>query len=234
MIAVMLLASVAVAFAATDKGAQEKATLCHKGTTITVGGPAVAAHERHGDTEGVCPTDAESTEPPGETTAEETTAPDSPAAAQYGGGQEKVTLCHKGHTITVGAPAVAAHEGHGDTEGACPTDDAPGTDDGDGTAGDASSGSPKGADLYGDSAADNLRGGPRADFLQGGRGRDVMLGSTNNDYIDGADGIAGNDVLDGGRGIDRCVGDEGDTFRYCDGNVVEVPLPSAAPTGAGN
>jgi hypothetical protein len=34
-------------------------------------------------------------------------------------GQEKVTLCHKGHTITVGAPAQEAHLNHGDTLGAC-------------------------------------------------------------------------------------------------------------------
>ena len=38
------------------------------------------------------------------------------------GEEEKVTLCHKGHTITVGAPAQAAHVNHGDTEGACTTD----------------------------------------------------------------------------------------------------------------
>jgi len=37
-----------------------------------------------------------------------------------GNGQTKVTLCHKDmNTITVGAPAVAAHERHGDTLGAC-------------------------------------------------------------------------------------------------------------------
>jgi hypothetical protein len=37
-----------------------------------------------------------------------------------GNGQPKVTLCHKGmNTITVGAPAVAAHERHGDKRGAC-------------------------------------------------------------------------------------------------------------------
>ena len=45
------------------------------------------------------------------------------AAQEEGGGQgqEKVTLCHKGHTITVGVPAQAAHLKHGDTEteGAC-------------------------------------------------------------------------------------------------------------------
>src|SRR5215207_3418319 len=34
-------------------------------------------------------------------------------------GQEKVTLCHNGHTLTVGAPAEAAHLNHGDTSGAC-------------------------------------------------------------------------------------------------------------------
>ena len=37
-------------------------------------------------------------------------------------GQEKVTLCHKGHTITVGAPAVAAHQNHGDILGECGQD----------------------------------------------------------------------------------------------------------------
>jgi hypothetical protein len=37
-----------------------------------------------------------------------------------GNGQTKVTLCHKGtNTITVGAPAQAAHERRGDTLGAC-------------------------------------------------------------------------------------------------------------------
>jgi outer membrane biosynthesis protein TonB len=37
-----------------------------------------------------------------------------------GGGQQKVTLCHKGtKTLTVGAPALGAHLRHGDTPGAC-------------------------------------------------------------------------------------------------------------------
>jgi hypothetical protein len=36
-----------------------------------------------------------------------------------GKGREKVTLCHKGHTITVGKPAVPAHLRHGDTLGPC-------------------------------------------------------------------------------------------------------------------
>jgi hypothetical protein len=44
-------------------------------------------------------------------------------AAQKGDGQgqENVTICHEGHTITVGEPALAVHEQHGDTEGACAT-----------------------------------------------------------------------------------------------------------------
>jgi hypothetical protein len=36
------------------------------------------------------------------------------------GGHQKVPLCHKGKTITVGAPAQAAHMRHGDSLGACP------------------------------------------------------------------------------------------------------------------
>jgi hypothetical protein len=37
-----------------------------------------------------------------------------------GGGQQKVTLCHKGkNTITVGAPATDAHLAHGDWVGEC-------------------------------------------------------------------------------------------------------------------
>jgi hypothetical protein len=41
----------------------------------------------------------------------------SAAQAQYG--QPKVTICHKGHTITVAQPALPAHLRHGDTIGAC-------------------------------------------------------------------------------------------------------------------
>jgi len=43
-----------------------------------------------------------------------------PAAAQYQYGKTKVTLCHKGKTITVGAPAQKAHLRHGDKLGPCP------------------------------------------------------------------------------------------------------------------
>jgi hypothetical protein len=45
--------------------------------------------------------------------------------------QEKVTLCHKGITITVGEPAVDAHlEHHGDTMGSCPEGPVPEPPDG--------------------------------------------------------------------------------------------------------
>ena len=44
----------------------------------------------------------------------------SPSAAQYQYGKTKVTICHKGKSITVGAPAVKAHMRHGDSIGRCP------------------------------------------------------------------------------------------------------------------
>jgi len=34
--------------------------------------------------------------------------------------QDRVTLCHRGNTITVAEPAVPAHLAHGDTLGPCP------------------------------------------------------------------------------------------------------------------
>jgi hypothetical protein len=41
------------------------------------------------------------------------------------GSQQKVTLCHKSKkTLTVGAPALGAHRGHGDTQGVCQTEGA--------------------------------------------------------------------------------------------------------------
>jgi hypothetical protein len=98
---------------------QKKVTLCHKGKTITVGAPALEAHLAHhvGDSKGACQTGEAGSEPSGETMG--------PEAANDGGGggsggQDKVPLCHKGKTITVGAPAQKAHLRHGDSRGACP------------------------------------------------------------------------------------------------------------------
>jgi hypothetical protein len=98
---------------------QEKVTLCHKGRTITVGEPALEAHLSHhfGDREGACQTGEAGSEPSGETEGSEATKD----GEGGGGGQEKVTLCHKGKKIlTVGAPAKEAHLRHGDSLGACP------------------------------------------------------------------------------------------------------------------
>lgn len=55
MMTVMVMATVTVAFATPNEpqnegsNGQTKVTICHKGHTITVGEPAVAAHGRHGD-----------------------------------------------------------------------------------------------------------------------------------------------------------------------------------------
>ena len=99
------------------RGSQQKVTLCHKSkNTLTVGAPALGAHRRHGDTQGACQTEGAGSGPSGETIG--------PEAAQDGGGgnsggQDKVTLCHKKNTITVGTQAQAAHLRHGDSLEAC-------------------------------------------------------------------------------------------------------------------
>ena len=75
LFAATALTSLVPARFATAKA--EKVTICHKGKTITVGAPAVAAHLRHGDTLGECPngtTTTTTTEPPTTTTTTTTTA----------------------------------------------------------------------------------------------------------------------------------------------------------------
>ena len=56
MMTVTVMATVTVAFATPNEGGngQAKVEVCHKGQIITVAQPAVAAHERHGDTLGPC------------------------------------------------------------------------------------------------------------------------------------------------------------------------------------
>ena len=73
MMTVTMMLTATVAFATPNEGGngQAKVTLCHKGmNTITVGAPAQAAHERHGDTLGGC----EETPPEGTTPELTTTA----------------------------------------------------------------------------------------------------------------------------------------------------------------
>jgi hypothetical protein len=100
-------------------GSQQKVTLCHKDNkSLTVGAPALAAHQRHGDTQGACQTEGAGSE-----LSRETMKPEAAKNARDGGSgtQDKVTLCHKNkNTLTVGAQAQSAHLRHGDSLGACP------------------------------------------------------------------------------------------------------------------
>jgi hypothetical protein len=85
--------------------------------------------------------------------------------------------------------------------------------------------------LYGDSSANKLLGRHGNDYLDGGKDRDRMVGGKGADRINGAEGKPG-DVINGGIGIDHCIGDVGDEIKNCDGNVVYVPLPSEAAAPA--
>jgi hypothetical protein len=83
MMTVAVMATVTVAFATPNEGGngQPRVEVCHKGQIITVAQPAVAAHERHGDTLGPC-SDGETPEPPPDvTTPELTTVATAPATA---------------------------------------------------------------------------------------------------------------------------------------------------------
>jgi hypothetical protein len=98
-------------------GSQQKVTLCHKvKKTLTVGAPALAAHLRHGDTQGACQPEGAGSELSGETMKPEAAKN---GGADSSGGQDKVILCHKNKILTVGTQAQAAHMRHGDSLGAC-------------------------------------------------------------------------------------------------------------------
>jgi hypothetical protein len=106
-IAVTTLAMVTVAFAAQQGGGkgQQKVTICHEGHTITVGASALAAHERHEDTEGACET--ATPERTGGTTTPDTTTPETttpetttPDTTTQRGGHDRPRL-HPGAKITL-------------------------------------------------------------------------------------------------------------------------------------
>jgi len=105
----------------------EKVTICHippgnpgNAHTITVGSPAVRAHEAHGDFVGG------SCESMGFEEFRDSVVVTS-SSTSGSSVTEKVTICHippgnpgNAHTITVGSPAVRAHEAHGDfVDGSC-------------------------------------------------------------------------------------------------------------------
>jgi hypothetical protein len=64
--------------------------------------------------------------------------------------------------------------------------------------------------IWGRAGNDVLTGRDGADFLAGGLGNDVLRDAAD----DNAYGTF--DVLRGGRGFDRCVGDAGDQFISCE------------------
>jgi Ca2+-binding RTX toxin-like protein len=79
--------------------------------------------------------------------------------------------------------------------------------------------------VYGDSGNDELNGNGGNDQVYSGRGSDASSGGSGNDFLNAADNRSGNDSVNGGPGVDRCVADEGDTVRECDGRVTRVPAP---------
>jgi hypothetical protein len=92
MMTVTVMATVTVASATLNKGGSsqengqgnglEKVPICHNGHTITVGKPAVAAHDRHGDDPALCENEEPPTAPPPDgTTPELTTMATAPATA---------------------------------------------------------------------------------------------------------------------------------------------------------
>jgi Ca2+-binding RTX toxin-like protein len=56
------------------------------------------------------------------------------------------------------------------------------------------------------------------DFLFGRRGNDILRGNRGNDVLRafGPLGLSGRDILGGGSGFDRCIGDADDIFFNCE------------------
>lgn len=74
--------------------------------------------------------------------------------------------------------------------------------------------------VHGKGGPDEARGGDGSDTLVGGEGWDQLRGLDGPDEIFAVDGLA-TEVIDGGRGEDRCYGDVGDQFDNCE-HVVKV------------
>ena len=91
----------------------EKVTICHKGKTITLSEAALLKHLKHGDTLGECSETEVETETEVEVEVEVETEVETEPQAR------KVTICHKGKTITLSEAALLKHLKHGDTFGRC-------------------------------------------------------------------------------------------------------------------
>ena len=57
---------------------------------------------------------------------------------------------------------------------------------------------------------ENANGAIGSSVITGNSGPNVLRGGQSADVIRGADGISGNDVVDGGFGFDTCTADVGD------------------------
>jgi hypothetical protein len=77
-------------------------------------------------------------------------------------------------------------------------------------------GGPGDDQLEGGSGGDELVGGPGNDGLRGGSDGDRLSGQLGDDSLDSEDGVSGNDVLNGGVGIDACRDDGGDVRTGCE------------------
>jgi FG-GAP-like repeat/RTX calcium-binding nonapeptide repeat (4 copies) len=70
--------------------------------------------------------------------------------------------------------------------------------------------------IKGFGGADVLFGGNGTDTVVGGDGRDELRGQNSNDDLDAADGVGGNDRVNGGPQTDTCTADAGDMVLACE------------------
>jgi Ca2+-binding RTX toxin-like protein len=70
--------------------------------------------------------------------------------------------------------------------------------------------------LIGTNKTDLIVGLPGNDVLVGGRKADALAGGWGRDVLRAAGKHSGTDLLRGGRGRDRCVGDDSDVFLGCE------------------
>jgi hypothetical protein len=78
----------------------------------------------------------------------------------------------------------------------------------------------------GNTVGDTIYGRPGPDTIRADtftNDNDFLFGQRGHDTLNAQDGDP-NDILDGGRGFDVCIGDVGDTFRDCE-DIEETPLP---------
>ncbi len=85
-------------------------------------------------------------------------------------------------------------------------------------------GGPGEDELLGGRGNDTVRGGDDADIIVGNLGADSLFGDSGDDYVDGRDGIEGNDIVSGGDGFDECFADSFDEFGPgCEQEIIGYP-----------